>query len=76
MFLDFAERLFADVMLDAAGILCGGLFINTEIYECLCEYTMALVYAFGGFGALFGQKDLTILTDCDKALLLQALAKL
>ena len=61
MSLDSVEGLVTDVVFDTAGIFGSGLFIDTYVYEQLCEHGMALVDAFGQYLTGFCQRYKSII---------------
>ena len=44
----------ADVMLNLAGILCGGFLVYTKGFQCGCQHSMPLVDSLRQSATLFG----------------------
>ena len=60
MILDSVKGLIAYVVLNAAGILSGRFFINTEIYKELGQHGVALVDTFSKDLSGLGKSDMTV----------------
>ena len=69
--LDCVERLAADVVFDAAGVLRGGLFIDTEAAEEAGQDGVAFVDVLGALKAGVGQFDEAVRVHDDEAVLLE-----
>ena len=69
---DGVKAFVTDVVLDAAGILAGGLFAYAEIHQKTGECLVALVHTGGDLHALFGKGDEAVLIHHDIAVFTQA----
>ena len=60
-------------MLDPAGVLAGGVGINTELHEDVCDEDVLLIGRAGDFHAGLCEADVAILVDRDLALFAEML---
>ena len=67
------KRFVADIVLEFARVLGGGLFVNPERHEHLSQKNVAFVDVRGDFYSLVGQNDVAVSLNAQKPLFLKLL---
>ena len=65
--LDRFKRLVAEIVLDLAGVVHSGFAADAEHDKHIGEQLMALKHVRGNLQTFFGQEDVVVLVDGDKA---------
>ena len=67
MGFDCRKGFIAEVMLELAGVLCGGLLVHAQKHQKLCKGGVAIVYLFGNLFSAVCKGDISVFVHVDKS---------